>query len=338
MPQLAFEGFKFIIMGNFKTSKYQIEAAIKRHNGVVQKGLSGATTHVVCGEKGTTEYGQTTGPGSKKYKEAKKKKKIIWFTEAEFYAAAGSDDVVARIAGKEQAEREKADADQAERDRLVAEYEALEGWPRFDKQMLWTLKTYGNIRGEGKTGNDYGVAMKGVGTLYRWYGEEHEHRCDLGGGEEDDGERNDLVPLVDLVTDVENKTEDELYEALKLTKENSEFGTADKLPPTNLVRFIQRHSKSYSFLNNNNFVSTAKATAKKHLRIKNAKAGDELFKLFDGNDWEFIKTDTRPERRPDRGDMECATPTFGVFFVHKTQPDVVVFVQSWSQGENLWTW
>jgi hypothetical protein len=73
----AFTGLVAIITGEFPSSKEFYKGEVEKNGGFVKDNISPATTHMIVGASGVTQYGQKTGPGSKKYAEGKKKKLII---------------------------------------------------------------------------------------------------------------------------------------------------------------------------------------------------------------------------------------------------------------------
>jgi hypothetical protein len=72
--KLCLEGFGCIICGEFDESKESLQQWIEANGGRVFTAVSGSVRYVVLGADGTTGYGQKTGKGSKKYKDAVKKK------------------------------------------------------------------------------------------------------------------------------------------------------------------------------------------------------------------------------------------------------------------------
>jgi len=68
---------KFVVTGSFPVSSDMIERRISALGGSVVKAVNKSTTHVLLGNDGTTEYGGKIGKGSKKYKDAVKKKCAI---------------------------------------------------------------------------------------------------------------------------------------------------------------------------------------------------------------------------------------------------------------------
>ena len=71
-----YEGCVFVLTGIFPCGSFMAEKMVKTLGGLVSQSVSGLTTHLLLGASGTTEYGQATGRGSKKYKDAKKKRRI----------------------------------------------------------------------------------------------------------------------------------------------------------------------------------------------------------------------------------------------------------------------
>ena len=64
----------FGLSGEFSRGTYQLKNYIERYGGRIIGAVSGKVTHCLCGTDGVTEYGQSTGKGSKKYADCKKKK------------------------------------------------------------------------------------------------------------------------------------------------------------------------------------------------------------------------------------------------------------------------
>lgn len=67
-------GKKFIVMGGFTCGRFRIESTIANLGGEVAKNVVKSLNYIVCGVAERTEYGGVSGPGSKKFKEAKKLK------------------------------------------------------------------------------------------------------------------------------------------------------------------------------------------------------------------------------------------------------------------------
>mmetsp|Transcript_27734 Transcript_27734/g.38737 ORF Transcript_27734/g.38737 Transcript_27734/m.38737 type:complete len:178 (-) Transcript_27734:295-828(-) len=72
-------------------------------------------------------------------------------------------------------------------------------------------------------------------------------------------------------------------------------------------------------------ISSKKALSK-HMRFyANA---DSVLTLFKAKEWKYVCYDVRKEKMPHPSDMECATPTFGVYFIHKKDPSCVIKMSS----------
>lgn len=65
-----------VVVGEFSQSKESLTAEIEANGGKVLANVtkSNPVTHILLGADGVTQYGQKTGRGSKKYREAMKKK------------------------------------------------------------------------------------------------------------------------------------------------------------------------------------------------------------------------------------------------------------------------
>eukprot|EP01034_Spumella_vulgaris_P042077 gene42077-52162_t len=79
--KLPLEGFKFVVTGNFR-NKDELLDLIASNGGSVSAAMTKACTHCLLGATGRTEYGQVTGAGSKKHKEAVKGKCVMVTPEA----------------------------------------------------------------------------------------------------------------------------------------------------------------------------------------------------------------------------------------------------------------
>ena len=70
-----FDGAAFVFCG---TGLYEAQELVSTQGGTVLSGPSRSATHCVYGPKGKTEWGQTSGQGSKKYGECRKYKCTMW--------------------------------------------------------------------------------------------------------------------------------------------------------------------------------------------------------------------------------------------------------------------
>jgi len=76
-----------IITGIFSVEHELLTALIERHGGTVSQRVTGLTTHMLLGETGNVGmYNTLTGKGSKKYREAKKCRRIKIWNEEELRA------------------------------------------------------------------------------------------------------------------------------------------------------------------------------------------------------------------------------------------------------------
>ncbi|KAL6041916.1 cyclic nucleotide-gated cation channel beta-1 [Balamuthia mandrillaris] len=70
----VFSGMTCVVVGEFSQSNDSVVAEIESHGGKVLTTITKSTkpTHIVLGSDGVTQYGQKTGRGSKRYKDAMK--------------------------------------------------------------------------------------------------------------------------------------------------------------------------------------------------------------------------------------------------------------------------
>ncbi|KAJ3051790.1 hypothetical protein HK097_007194 [Rhizophlyctis rosea] len=94
-------GITVILCGEFDRGKDSVTAEIERLGGIVVQAVNGNTNLCILGRDGTTQYGQKTGKGSKKYKEVKKKKIAVvgieWMEGASKQTEVNVADVVGRF-------------------------------------------------------------------------------------------------------------------------------------------------------------------------------------------------------------------------------------------------
>lgn len=86
-PSNKLVGLHCMMTGLFSVSHEALTQTIERHGGMVSQRVSGLTTHMLLGETGRVGmYNTLTGKGSKKYKEASRKKKVKRITEEQLRA------------------------------------------------------------------------------------------------------------------------------------------------------------------------------------------------------------------------------------------------------------
>lgn len=81
---------------------------------------------------------------------------------------------------------------------------------------------------------------------------------------------------------------------------------------------------------------TSKKALSKHMRFyTNA---NSVLSLFKPSEWDYLCFNVKKDRMPKRDDMECATPTFGIFLVNRNDPNCVIKMHSVTSRANLWQW
>ncbi|PRP74326.1 hypothetical protein PROFUN_16306, partial [Planoprotostelium fungivorum] len=64
-----FQGMVFVISGTFRMEMSSLARLVIQYGAEVSKTPTGRVTHLLAGDRGMTEYGSITGPGSKKWKD-----------------------------------------------------------------------------------------------------------------------------------------------------------------------------------------------------------------------------------------------------------------------------
>eukprot|EP00040_Diaphanoeca_grandis_P038078 m.255013 g.255013 ORF g.255013 m.255013 type:complete len:343 (+) comp33925_c1_seq2:98-1126(+) len=77
--KLLFSDMTFLLLGGM--NKHKVNSVINSNGGAVKDNLVRDHTHCILGKKITTQYGQTSGPGSKKCKDARKRGLQFWSEE-----------------------------------------------------------------------------------------------------------------------------------------------------------------------------------------------------------------------------------------------------------------
>eukprot|EP00164_Ancoracysta_twista_P009880 GFYU01014739.1.p1 GENE.GFYU01014739.1~~GFYU01014739.1.p1 ORF type:complete len:398 (+),score=40.11 GFYU01014739.1:42-1235(+) len=364
-----FNGYRFIILGRFKTGTPNVKAVIRRRGGALVTDVRTAT-HCVCARSVGTS---TDKKLVTQYIAARMNPDIKWFDEEEFYQAAG-EVRLRKLAASAQRElpantwkpgqpmvgpghanheggpthttTAQGTGDDENQDAEAGVPEAapalpgVEGWPLFDAQLQEVILRHGNFRGTYKSGNGRN------GHIYRWYGD-NDHiyrRWNLDGADAPPGAFEvamEPLSLEELVDDPDNATEDELYRALRLEREDNVFNTGpDHLPPRCLVRFVQRHSRHCPFLQDNSYTEVPRDTAGESLKPRKEAAARALLEQFDCDTWRFFVTELRPERQQklkrQRESNFDHTSFGGVFCVHREVRDKVVYIMTWGNEQKCW--
>lgn len=311
-------------MGEFSTPKHKLIDLLQKDGATIVKAVSGTTTHCLCGTKGKTDYGQVTGPGSKAYKDAKAlKKRITWFDEEGILKHLEKNDLIEakdeRKRKREEFEEQakKAAEEEAERSakRLKTQTDELlqdvpRKWKDFDENLIKTLMNNKGSRPHGWVLRLY------KGNLLR---------CAI---EDGTGNSSWSIQPPSPAT-----TEDEWRKNLYCEAKN---GALPALPPDPIRQFCVQ--ASVSCVGTNSYSKVGKKTsAINHMRFKDKKSGTALINLLPLSEWTIYSTKVDPKFAPAKDDLECATPTYGLFFVNNEEPDVILYMYSWTTStDNLW--
>lgn len=77
----------FVCTGIYSAEHEDVEAVLKAHGAQVSATVTGLVTHLLLGETGKVgPYNTLTGKGTKKYKDAMKKKSVKHFSEEDVLA------------------------------------------------------------------------------------------------------------------------------------------------------------------------------------------------------------------------------------------------------------
>jgi hypothetical protein len=95
----SFAGKKFLVMGGFSAGKFKVESAISTHGGELTTSVLKSLDYCVYGAPVATDYGGVSGPGSKKYKEAKKLRRVAMIDEEEFFKLVAAMEAAKKAGG-----------------------------------------------------------------------------------------------------------------------------------------------------------------------------------------------------------------------------------------------